>query len=246
MMNGARLRILIFGLLVCLALAIFLACAPANEVRYAFDRDFPPFSFIENEQYTGFDLDLLKAILAKSGLSIRITPLAWQAAQDQLAQGKVDIVSAMDKTPAREKLYDFPANPYVDYRLSLFVRNGREIKSLKDLKRKRIATQKSTTYQEFLRGIEGINIHLYETELDAIEALKKGKADAYVGAYEVASYYLKKTGWGTIKAVGEPLKVTPMYFAVRKGNKKLVKLIDEGLIRIKADGSHGRIYQKWF
>ena len=236
----------IFACLALLAMAIFLACAPPNEITFAFDKDFPPFSFVANDEYTGYDLETLRAVLAKSGLKIKIKPMTWQEAQDQLARGKVDVVSAMDKTPERLKLYDFPDTCYVDYHLTLFVANGQGIKSIKDLKRKRIATQKSTTYQDFLRGIEGINIHLYETELEAIEALKKGKVDAYVGAYEVASYYLKQTGWGAIKVIGKPLKVTPMYFAVRQGNKKLVKLIDQGLLEIKQNGTRQRIYQKWF
>lgn len=237
------------ALLLILALAslgLYLACAKPNVVVFAFDKEFPPFSFTEDGRYTGFDLEVLTAVLAKKGLHIVIRPLTWQEALDQLARGEVNVVSAMDKTVERLDRYTFPATPYIEYRLSLFVGKNSRIRSVKDLRGKRVATQKNTTYSDYLRGIEGVNIHLYPTELEAIDALKNGKVDAYVGAFEVASYYLKKTGWDGLSVAGQPLKVTSMYFAVKKGDERLANQIDEGLAEIKRRGIYGRIYKRWF
>lgn len=236
--------LLIFVSLLCLVVGC--SFAGKRKVIYAFDKDFPPFSFVDEGKNTGFDLEILKVVLADKNVELVVEPMTWQEAQQALAKRRVHVVSAMDKTAERMKVYRFPDTPYVDYRLSIFTKPGARIESVKDLKGKRVATQKSTTYQDFLRGLKGVNIHLFETELEAIDALKKNKADAYVGAYEVASYYLKKTGRQGIRSTGRPLKITPMYFAVRKRDSELVKMIDDGLKAIKASGEYDRIYRQWF
>ncbi|MBN2057783.1 MAG: transporter substrate-binding domain-containing protein [Candidatus Saganbacteria bacterium] len=233
-------------ILILASLGLYLACAKPNVVIFAFDKDFPPFSFVEDGRFTGFDLEVLTAVLARKGLHIVIRPLSWQEALKQLERGEVNVVSAMDKTVERLERYTFPATAYIEYRLNLFVGRNSRIRSVADLKHKRVATQKSTTYSDYLRGIDGVNIHLYETELEAIEALKKGKVDAYVGAFEVAAYYLKKTGWDGLRVINPPLQVTSMYFAVKKGDERLANYIDEGLAEIKQRGIYGRIYKRWF
>ena len=219
----------------------------AREVVYAFDQDFPPFSYFEDGNASGFDIEVLQAALHGKDFQITFQPMDWETVQDELAKGSVHLTSGMAMTEDRKEAYDFTNIPLTNLNINVFIKEGEGApSSLGDLKGKRVATQRGSLYQELLETLGGDDVALYDTEPEALKALAEGNAQAFGGAEKTARYYIKKNGYQGIRTIGTPLKITKTYFVAAKGNDDLVQAVNEGLRKMMENGSYDRIYRKWF
>jgi len=66
--------------------------------------------------------------------------------QEALKQGKVHVTSGMAKKEDRKKIYDFSHEPYSDLKITIFTTKKSNIRNLKDLKDKKVTTQKDSLY----------------------------------------------------------------------------------------------------
>jgi cytidine deaminase len=66
-----------------------------------------------------------------------------------------------------------------------------------------------------------------------------------VGSEKTALFNIRKYNLRDVFPVSTPLEVSSLYYAVKKGNHELLGLIDEGMQRIRQDGTYDRIYRKW-
>lgn len=222
-----------------------VAIAEDKTIFYAFDKDYPPFTFMENGKPVGFDIEVLAAALKDKNVNMEYKPLSWGDAQEALKQGKVHVTSGMAKKEDRKKIYDFSHWPYSDLKITLFTTKKSNIRNLKDLKDKKVTTQKDSLYQKLLEQ-KGFKPVLYDTESEALLAVFQNKADAFVGSEKTALFNIRKYNLRDVFPVSTPLEVSSLYYAVKKGNHELLGLIDEGMQRIRQDGTYDRIYRKWF
>ncbi len=235
-----------------LILTVFLvtisstASAKARGVVFAFDKDHAPFSFIENGEPAGFDIDLLNQIFEGSKFGFVPTEFKWSNALVSLRKGvKVDLMSQMDKTPEREEIYDFSDDPYLIDEIRIFSKD-KTINTFDDLVGKKVAVQKGSYYEEILKENEQITILPTESEIDALDALDNNIVDAFVGPTSVAKYIIKKNSYDDIISADEPLETSYMYFAVDKGDGELLEFINEGMQHLKDNGTYDEIHKKWF
>ena len=76
--------------------------------------------------------------------------------------------------------------------------------------------------------------------------MKKGGVDAVVNDHPVTLNYILTTEDAGIKMVGDIFSADDKYgIAVKKGNSDLQQLLNEGLEKIKADGTYDQLYKKW-
>ena len=55
------------------------------------------------------------------------------------------------------------------------------------------------------------------------------------------------TAQGKVKMVGDVFSAQDQYgIAVKKGNAEMLKVVNDGLAKIKANGEYDKIYDKWF
>ncbi len=95
-----------------------------------------------------------------------------------LRSNKVDIIMAnFTQTPEREAVVDF-AKPYMKVALGVISPNG-EIKSIDDLKGKKLIVNKGTTADAFFsKNYPDIELLKYEQNTEAFLALKDKRGDA--------------------------------------------------------------------
>ncbi|MGY4667601.1 ABC-type amino acid transport substrate-binding protein [Ewingella americana] len=89
----------------------------------------------------------------------------------------------------------------------------------------------------------------YDSYQNAVLDLKNGRLDAVFGDTAVVNEWLKQNP--NLSSVGE--KITDKdYFgiglgiAVRQNNTDLLKKLNDGLAKVKADGTYQTLYSKWF
>lgn len=235
-------------LLLITILLMFTATLSAKErgIVFAFDKTHAPFSFIENGNPTGFDIDLLTPMFGGSKYGFAPTEFKWSDALASLRKGvKVDLMSQMDKTPEREEIYDFSDEPYLIDEIRIFSKDSL-ICTIDDLTGKKVAVQKGSYYEELLSKNEDITILPTESEYDALEALNNDIVDAFVGPTSVAMYIIKNNAYVEITSGEQSLETSYMYLVVDNNDTDLLNFINKGLTELKNNGTYDQIHEKWF
>lgn len=216
------------------------------------EASFPPFEMQKDGEYTGFDMEIIRAIAENQGYEVEISNLGFDALIPAVESGNIDCaVAAITIDEKRAKVVDF-SKPYFDAGLIIAVKKDTTgITTTKDLQGKRIAAQVGTTGAAECQKIEDANpsteVKVFESVGEAFMELQKGGVDAVINDHPVTLNYIETTGTGDVIMVGEVFSAESQYgIAVKKGNSKLLDDINKGLEEIKANGEYDNIYKKWF
>jgi ABC-type amino acid transport substrate-binding protein len=215
------------------------------------DAQFPPFEKQEgNGEITGFDVDILKAVAKAGGFEVQLKHTGWDPLFEGIDRGKLDAgISAITITEERKKKYDF-TEPYFDAKQLILVPANSQVKTLKDLAGKKIGVQSATTGEAVVQDAFGKTyegIKGYDDIAGAINDLQNGRLDAVVVDNAVVTEYIKKLGSDKFKLVEDPsIKPEQYGMMVKKGNKKVLDLLNSGLKKIKEDGTYDKIYNQYF
>ena len=114
----------------------------------ASDSSFAPFVFQNSSnEYTGIDMDLIKAIAKDQGIEIEITNPGFDAAISAVQAGQADgIIAGMSVTDARKATFDF-SDSYYTANTILGVKESSTIASYEDLKDKTVGVKNGTASQ---------------------------------------------------------------------------------------------------
>ncbi len=213
---------------------------------------YAPFEYTENNEYVGFDMDLIRAIAEVEGMDIKISPLGFDALIPAVQAGTVDCcISAMTIKEDRAKVVDF-STPYFTAGLIVAVaQNNTDIKGLDDLKGKRLAAEVGTTGLDASNGVKAkdakTTVKVFDSVGEAFMELEKGGVDAVINDMPVTSYYIQTKGKEKVKTVGSVFQAEDQYgIGVKKGNTELLNKINDGLAKLKENGKYDEIYKKWF
>jgi len=83
--------------------------SPVYNLINGIDADFPPFTYIDNnDNPVGFDIDCVNWIAKEMGFEVKHIPIPWDSIIVELLAGKIDLIaSGMTITEERKKLVDF-------------------------------------------------------------------------------------------------------------------------------------------
>jgi polar amino acid transport system substrate-binding protein len=247
---------IITGLLICVVLFASASCkktgsdrAKGKEFIIATDTTFAPFEFQNaQDQYVGIDIELLAAIAKDQGLAYDLKPLGFNAAVAALESNQADgVIAGMSITDARKLKYDFSA-PYYDSGVVMAIRaNDDSINGYEDLRGKRVAVKTGTEGATFAEGIVeqyGFTLVYFDESPFMYEEVKAGNSVACFEDYPVMGYGISQ-GNG-LKMVTDMERGSSYGFAVLKGkNQDLLKMFDQGLNNVKADGTYQAILNKY-
>ena len=218
------------------------------------DSDFPPMGFLnEKNEIIGFDIDLARTVSEEIGINFKFQPINWDAKEMELNTGKIDVIwNGLTYSEEREQQF-LLTKPYMKTK-PIVVVNGKinkNINKLEDVYGKSICLQKGALAQASLFSSEAVNnaketVYL-ETMLDCLNEVRLGKIDAAIVDDTIARYYLKKiSNENELKILEKDIPAEDYVIAVKKGNKELKNLIEEGLEKIVNSGKAKEISEKWF
>lgn len=233
------------------ALLLVMAAQPACAedpltVVFGFDREFPPFTYEQDGEATGFDVDVAKAALYGRNVNLVFRPMSWERVQTSLSAGTIQLTSGMAKTRQRGLIYRFVDRSHASLGVKLFTKTRSRVPSAAKLRGMTVAVHKGSLYQRVLEEFGGLNLKLYPTDLDALKALYNDETEAYGGGDKTAYFYLRRLEMEDIAAIGASLTETKLYFAAHRDEQKLVGLMNAGLRAIHESGEYDAIYRKWF
>ncbi len=212
--------------------------------------DYPPFCIVDKDgRANGFSVELLRAALKAMEREVTFRTGPWEQVRNWLEHGKVQALPLVGRTPERESIFDFTF-PYISLHGAIVVRTGTtDIRDLGDLRGRQVAVMKDDNAEEFLRRKDrGIKIHTTATFEEALSELSQGLHDAVVIQRLVALRLIQQTGLTTLRIVNKPIDGfrQDFCFAVKKGDRETLALLNEGLALVMADGTYRHLHAKWF
>lgn len=216
-------------------------------INVVIDRNYPPYSFIaEDGQITGFSIDLWKLFEKKTGIKVNIQAKEWSVAQEEMNQGKYDVIDTVFKNPKRETIYDF-SSPYERVDTFIFYqKNITGIDNLNRLKGFQIATKKGGATVTYLIENRFTNIKEFNSDEEMIVSAKNLDTTIFAIGKNTGYYFLYKYGiQKEFKIMETPIFSNYLHRAVRKGNKELLNLINDGFSKI-TQSEIDSLREKWF
>ena len=227
------------------------APAPAKVYAVGTDAAYAPFeSQNEKGEIVGLTVDVVNAIAAKAGITVKFVNTPWEGIFNTLQQGDRDMLaSSITITDERKQTMDFTA-PYFDAQQLIAVKENSKIATFDDLKKLKVGVQTGTTGDEVVTKLQGknsTNIKRFESTPLALKELESGGVDAVVADNGVVINYVTNNAGAKFKTVSDKAFAPEQYgFAVKKGNTELLGKLNKGLADIKADGTYDQIYAKYF
>ncbi|MGB9754982.1 ABC transporter substrate-binding protein [Roseiflexus castenholzii] len=217
-------------------------------LRVAVDLGFYPFTWMEDGNPAGYDIDLAHAIAARLGVQAEFIPSGLDSIYDDLAARRADIaISALPYAPElgwRARFSQF----YFDAGQMLVVRSDSSITSEADLTAHVVGVALGSDADTLARRrlMEGASFVLrpdYDTPADALAALQRGEVDAVIVDHPAA---LIAMAHAPELRVAQALTFEPYVIAVAPEAYRLHEAVNQALDALRAEGFFEEAQQKWF
>ncbi len=228
------------------------ASADKKTFTVGFDKDFPPYGFVDtNGEFTGFDIELAIEAAKRMGMEFKGQPIDWDAKDMELQSGSIDCIWNGFTINGREDKYTW-SKPYVNNSQVFVVRKDSGIKKFDDLKGKIVSVQTDSSAQEALNDEKNAAIKKSLKEIvtckeynTAFMDLQSGAIDAIAMDVGVARYQIT-----TRKADFEVLEgsIADEQYGIGflKGNTELKDKVEAALTEMVKDGTFATISKKYF
>lgn len=224
-----------------------------EKIIVGLDDNFPPMGFKdENNEITGFDVELAKEASKRLGREVEFKAIDWASKEAELKSGRVNVLwNGLDITEKRKENMIF-SDPYMENRQIIFVRKGTQgITDEKSLAGKAVGTQSASTAEEYMDKSDFFKnevkeVKKYSDFVTAFMDLENGRLDAVVGDEIVGRYYMSKHP-EAIEAVDSAVgPVSDFGIAFAKDDQKLRDAVQKAIDEMKQDGTMAKISEKWF
>lgn len=209
----------------------------------------PGFGFVDEKtrEIVGYDVDFVRTIANKLGVKLELKPVTSASRMPQLIEGNIDIIAAtMTKTAERAKQIDF-SYTYFFTGQKFIVRKG-SVKSLADLRGKKIGTAKgSTSEQNAAKALPTATVISYDDYPQAFLALQQGKVSAVTTDESILANLLAKApNKDQFEIPDIQISDEPYGLGIKKGEKGLVDFVNKTLLEMEKSGEAKKAFEKWF
>ncbi|WP_295535988.1 transporter substrate-binding domain-containing protein [uncultured Thioclava sp.] len=227
-------------ILTAAALILSAGVAAAETVRMGTEGAYPPYNFIDdNGQVAGFERELGDKLCEMEGLTCTWVTNDWDSIIPNLLSGNYDtIMAGMSITDERKKSIDF-TQAYYPPAASAYLSMTPDV----DLKGGVVAAQTGTIQAAHVAET-GATLAEYATLDDTIAAVKNGEADAVFADKDALKPFAGTDGFqfvGKDVALGDGIGI-----GLRKSDTALKDKFNDGITKMKADGSLNKLLVKYF
>jgi len=210
------------------------------------DNNYPPYAFLDDKgNMQGITIDQWRLWEQHTGVKVDVTGLPWDQALTEMKAGKFDVIDTIFYTDERAKIYDFTP-PYANIDVMIFFpSNVSGIADVESLKGFRVAVKSGDANAEYLLQHGVTDLVYYESYEDIIKAAKNKQVTLFVIDRPPAAYFLFKYGIQDEFNYSGPLYGGQFHHAVKKGDKDLFNLINEGFADIKSS-EYEAVDARWF
>jgi len=217
------------------------------------DAEYPPFSYLgEDGQYTGFDVEVCKAVCDLLGWDLQVFDVNWDQKLVQLDAKECDCVwSGMTILDSMKEAGYVISAPYYDNTQVIMVKEGSDIKSSADLAGKVVAVQLGTSGEALLADGGDLAdlaatfavLTTCDSFLKCFTELGGGAVDAVIVDKPVAVSYAESNKGFTV--LDEGLGAEQYGIAFRAGDEELCATVEDAVAQLVANGTYAEIAAKY-
>lgn len=244
-----KLNMTLAVLSLSIASGLFAASAQADTLRVGMSGGYFPFTFVEQDELKGFEVDVMNAVGEITGDDIEFVTASFSGLAGMLESGRIDtIANQITITPEREAKYAF-TEPYVYDGAQVVVRAGNDaIQGVEDLSGKSVAVNLGSNYEQLLReqpNADEIDIRTYESNIEQDVAL--GRVEAFVMDRVSATQVIKEKGL-PLELAGQPFSTieNALPFRDDEAGREQRDRVDAALAELRDNGELREISEKWF
>ena len=211
--------------------------------------DWAPWSYVdENDELTGYDVEVAKAIADKLGVEIQIVPGEWDGLFAGMDAGRYDmVVNGVEVTEERADKYDF-STPYAYIRTALIVKGDNDsIKTFEDLKGKKTANSIASTYMNLAESY-GATCYGVSTLDETLTMVLQGRVDATLNAIVSFTDYMAQHPDSNLKVVATTEEASNVAIPMRKGDEtaSLREAVNKVIDELREDGTLSELSTRFF
>ncbi|MBI9079920.1 MAG: transporter substrate-binding domain-containing protein [Pseudodesulfovibrio sp.] len=217
------------------------------KLNLGIDPQSAPFEFIDAQgEPQGISAEYLNFI--KDKLKIEMTPvdgLSWNEVLRFAEQERLDVITSVTKTPAREEFLLF-TEPYIEFPIVIFSpKEAPLVNEFSDIANGRIAVVEGYAAQEFVASDHpDLTLKPYPTVNEAINALALEEVDWFINDLATGSYAIEQNGLTTLKVAASTEYKISLRMAVRKDFPELVGILNKAL-NVVTDDQAADFKGKW-
>ncbi len=216
-------------------------------IRIGIDPEFAPFEFIGPEgAYNGIASDYLNILKQRLDLDVELMKnLTWKEAVEKAQNREIDLLPCVGITQERKQFLKF-SKPYISFHRAIITRTDTAfLTGLSDIESMKVAIQRNTSHEGYLREHTSIEPLLYDTLQKALLAVSNGQAQAFVGNIASTTYWIRKLNLTNLKVAAPVTQDTQtLHFAVREDWPELVSIINKGLSSVTPE-EENHIRNRW-
>jgi glutamate/aspartate transport system substrate-binding protein len=232
----------------------------SGSIALAYRESSIPFSYLGGEgQPIGFGweicnkiVDQVKKSTGRADLKISTQSVTSQNLIPLLINGTIDIeCGSTTNNSERAKQVDFAIN-YFYTGTRFLVKTDSGIKSVADLKGKKVVSTTGTTNFQILRKLNvdqniGFDLIAAKDHAESTLLVIQGRADAF-GMDDILLYGNRASALNPseLNVVGDSIQVEPYAIMIRKEDPTFKKLVDDTLATMMKNGEFETLYKKWF
>lgn len=211
--------------------------------------DWAPWSYVgEDDELTGYDVEVANAIADKLGVELQIVPGEWDGLFAGMDAGRYDLViNGVEVTEDRAEKYDF-ADPYAYIRTALIVRGDNDdIHTFEDLKGKKTANSIASTYMNLAESY-GATCYGVATLDETLTMVLQGRVDATLNAIVSYTDYMSQHPDSNLKVVATTEDASNVAIPMRKGDDTatLREAVNQAIAELREEGTLSELSIRFF
>ena len=222
-----------------------------GKLKVGMSVDYAPYEFfiMENgeKKTVGLDISLVSEIAKDLGVEYEIQEMEFSTICDATRNGIIDLgVSGLSVNEERKEVIDF-SNIYFQAEQGILINknNSETIKSIDDLKGKKVGAQNGSTQATLAQGIENADVKLLAQVPTLIQDLIAGNLDAVIVELPVAD--IQAIVHEELAVAKEKINDTSgggSAIALPKGQDALLEAVNKTLERLESEGKIQEFYKE--
>lgn len=186
----------------------------------------------------GIFVDILNEIAHREGWRLSYVPGSWSEGLQRLEGGQIDLMPDVAFNAERGRVFGFHKVPVLASWFQVYVRPGSDIRTVLDLRGRRIAVLKDSVQEsafQHLTGSFGVETSLLSAPdyQSVFERVISGQADAAIVNHFYGARHAADMGLEDTAIIFSP---SDLFYATRQGsNQELLNAIDQHLASMKQE-----------